>query len=177
MGKEWRFDTKPVSKYNTTNRRIDIKINVCQKGWDPEMNHEEVGRYWDENATVWTKLARDGYDVYRDYLNTPAFFRMLPDVNGLSGLDIGCGDGRFCYYAKKYLAVEGLDISKKALTWAKAFNPEIQFYNNKIEKLKIKDKYDGAVCIEVLEHIPECQLSSFLSSIVSLPIPIMWFSS
>jgi len=34
-----------------------------------------------------------GYDVYRDYLNTPAFFAMLPNVGGLSGLDIGCGEG------------------------------------------------------------------------------------
>ena len=56
------------------------------------MNHREVGRYWDGNADAWTKLARAGYDVYRDYLNTPAFFVMLPNVKGLLGLDIGCGE-------------------------------------------------------------------------------------
>jgi ubiquinone/menaquinone biosynthesis C-methylase UbiE len=57
------------------------------------MDHTEVGRYWDENAEAWTKLSRAGYDVYRDYLNTPAFFNMLPNVKGLLGLDIGCGEG------------------------------------------------------------------------------------
>ena len=57
------------------------------------MDHNEVGRMWDENAEVWTRLAREGYDVYRDYVNTPAFLAMLPDVSGLSGLDIGCGEG------------------------------------------------------------------------------------
>lgn len=57
------------------------------------MNHEEVGRLWNANANAWTKLARAGYDVYRDYLNTPAFFEMLPNVAGLAGLDIGCGEG------------------------------------------------------------------------------------
>ena len=57
------------------------------------MNHEEAGRYWNENAATWTRLARAGYDVYRDYLNTPAFFHLLPAVGGLSGLDIGCGEG------------------------------------------------------------------------------------
>lgn len=57
------------------------------------MDHQEVGRYWNANAEAWTKLARAGYDVYRDYLNTPAFFDMLPEVAGLSGLDIGCGEG------------------------------------------------------------------------------------
>jgi SAM-dependent methyltransferase len=57
------------------------------------MDHREAGRYWDANAEVWTSLARLGYDVYRDLLNTPAFFEMLPDVRGLRGLDVGCGEG------------------------------------------------------------------------------------
>ena len=59
----------------------------------PGVDHEEVGRYWNANADVWTKLSRAGYDVYRDYLNTPAFLEMLPEVAGLTGLDIGCGEG------------------------------------------------------------------------------------
>ena len=57
------------------------------------MNHNEVGHYWNDSAEVWTKLARAGYDVYRDYLNTPAFFSMLPNAAGQAGLDIGCGEG------------------------------------------------------------------------------------
>jgi ubiquinone/menaquinone biosynthesis C-methylase UbiE len=57
------------------------------------MDHREVGRYWNDNAEAWTRLARAGYDVYRDHLNTPAFMEMLPDVRGLRGLDIGCGEG------------------------------------------------------------------------------------
>lgn len=57
------------------------------------MDHIEAGAYWEQNAEAWTLLARQGYDIYRDYLNTPAFFEMLPDVAGLKGLDIGCGEG------------------------------------------------------------------------------------
>lgn len=57
------------------------------------MDHIEAGRYWDRNANAWTKLAREGYDVSRDGMNTPAFLAMLPDVQGLAGLDIGCGEG------------------------------------------------------------------------------------
>ncbi len=53
------------------------------------MDDKEVGRYWNGNAEVWTRLARAGYDVYRDYLNTPAFLAMLRDVRGRFGLDIG----------------------------------------------------------------------------------------
>ncbi len=57
------------------------------------MTDTEVGRLWDENAPVWTRLARAGYDVDRDWINTPAFLAMLPDVAGLEGLDLGCGEG------------------------------------------------------------------------------------
>jgi ubiquinone/menaquinone biosynthesis C-methylase UbiE len=57
------------------------------------MEHREVGHYWNENAEAWTKLSRAGYDTYRDHLNTPAFLKILPDVQGLAGLDIGCGEG------------------------------------------------------------------------------------
>ena len=42
---------------------------------------------------TWTLHSRNGYDVYRDALNTRAFFAMLPPVSGLRGLDVGCGEG------------------------------------------------------------------------------------
>jgi ubiquinone/menaquinone biosynthesis C-methylase UbiE len=57
------------------------------------MDHNQVRQYWDGNADVWTQLARAGYDVCRDHLNTPAFMQMLPDMLGQEGLDIGCGEG------------------------------------------------------------------------------------
>ena len=57
------------------------------------MDYREVGRVWDENADVWTRLVRAGYDVYRDFLYTPAFLAVLPDVRGRLGLQVGCGEG------------------------------------------------------------------------------------
>ena len=78
------------------------------------MDHEEVGRYWDENAEVWTELVRAGFDHYRDGLNTPAFFEMLPEVNGLFGLDVGCGEGHNTRLLAEHGArVVGVDISKR----------------------------------------------------------------
>jgi SAM-dependent methyltransferase len=53
----------------------------------------EVAQYWEANAEAWTEQSRAGYDIYRDVLNTPAFLAMLPPIEGLSGLDIGCGEG------------------------------------------------------------------------------------
>jgi ubiquinone/menaquinone biosynthesis C-methylase UbiE len=79
------------------------------------VDHEEVGRFWQGNAEAWTKLARAGYDVYRDHLNTPAFFALLPDVAGLTGLDIGCGEG----YNTRLLARRGARMT--AIDIAEAF--------------------------------------------------------
>ncbi|HEY0607689.1 MAG TPA: class I SAM-dependent methyltransferase [Herpetosiphonaceae bacterium] len=67
------------------------------------MDHTEVGRLWNANAATWTLLSRAGYDLYRDHLNTPAFFAMLPPFAGLEGLDIGCGEG----HNTRLLAIRG----------------------------------------------------------------------
>lgn len=77
------------------------------------MDHQEVGRFWNENAEVWTQLVRAGYDVYRDYLNTPAFMAMLPDVRGFYGIDIGCGEGHNTREIAKFGArLVGIDIAE-----------------------------------------------------------------
>jgi SAM-dependent methyltransferase len=57
------------------------------------MKRTEVAQYWEANAETWTRHARAGYDIYRDGLNTPAFLDLLPAVDGLYGLDLGCGEG------------------------------------------------------------------------------------
>jgi len=57
------------------------------------MDASEVAACWEANAETWTRHARAGYDLYRDALNTPAFLANLPDIAGLNGLDIGCGEG------------------------------------------------------------------------------------
>src|SRR5438552_2902477 len=57
------------------------------------MDHRQAGLYWEGNALAWTQLSRQGWDVYRDAVNTPAFLELLPDVTGMTGLDVGCGEG------------------------------------------------------------------------------------
>ena len=55
---------------------------------------------------------RAGYDFYRDGLNTPAFLPMLPETRGLSGLDIGCGEGHNTrLLAERAARMVGIDIS------------------------------------------------------------------
>ncbi len=84
------------------------------------MDHEEVGRYWNANADAWVELSRAGYGVYRDYLNTPAFLEMLPEVAGLSGLDIGCGEGHNTrLLARRGARMTAVDIAERFITYAR----------------------------------------------------------
>lgn len=53
----------------------------------------DTRRIWNANATAWIELSRAGFDIYRDLVNTPAFFAALPPVGGLRCLDLGCGEG------------------------------------------------------------------------------------
>jgi ubiquinone/menaquinone biosynthesis C-methylase UbiE len=85
------------------------------------MDEAAVRQYWERNAATWTRLSRAGYDVCRDRQTSPAFFEMLPDVSGLTGLDIGCGEG----YNTRRLAARGarvvaLDIAPSFLRAAAA---------------------------------------------------------
>ena len=84
------------------------------------MDNEEVGRYWDKNAENWTKLARMGYDKCRDLINSPAFFKLLPEISNLNGLDIGCGEGyNTRIAAKKGARMTAIDISKVFIKYSK----------------------------------------------------------
>jgi len=85
------------------------------------MDDREVGRMWDKNAEAWTQLARAGYDIYRDHVNTPAFLAMLPDVKELAGLDIGCGEGHNTrLLAHRGATMTAVDISGAFLRHAHA---------------------------------------------------------
>ncbi len=83
------------------------------------LDHRAVGELWDENAEAWTTLTRLGYDKYRDHINTPAFIEMLPDVTGLRGLDVGCGEGHNTrLVAQRGAQLTALDISGRFVRYA-----------------------------------------------------------
>ena len=85
------------------------------------METEEVGAHWEANAEIWTRLSRAGYDVYRDRLNTPAFLAMLPPVRGLTGLDIGCGEGTNTRHVARLGAkMHAIDIAPTFIAHAQA---------------------------------------------------------
>jgi ubiquinone/menaquinone biosynthesis C-methylase UbiE len=73
---------------------------------------DDVRSMWEANATAWIEMSRAGYDVYRDLVNTPAFLTMLPDVSGLVGLDLGCGEGHNTrLVARRGARMVGVDLA------------------------------------------------------------------
>lgn len=74
---------------------------------------------WNANAAAWTEMSRAGFDRYRDLVNTPAFFKLLPPVGGLACLDLGCGEGHNTrLLAGKGARVAALDVAESFVTAA-----------------------------------------------------------
>lgn len=124
------------------------------------MDEEEVGTYWNQNAEAWTALARAGYDVYRDYLNTPAFFELLTDINGLTGIDIGCGEGYNTRLLAQKAKMTAIDVSKIFIEKAKEVEKEnslgINYSIASATKLPFPNAcFDFATSIMCLMDIPQ----------------------
>lgn len=146
------------------------------------MDHEEVGRYWDANAEAWTELVRAGYDHYRDGLNTPAFLVMLPDVDGLSGLDVGCGEGHNTrLVARRGANMTGIDISETFVRHAKEAEDReplgIRYERASAVDLPFGDEsFDFAVALMSLMDIPEVDLALAETYRVLRPGGLLQFS-
>jgi len=85
-------------------------------------------------------------------------------------LDIGCGDGRFCYEAsfEDNINISGVDYSDRAIRFAQAFSPDIEFYCQDIYNLSLPYKYDMAVLIETIEHFEPIKLPEILKNIANI---------
>ena len=84
-------------------------------------SEEDVARYWDQNADLWSDHVRRGWDAYREHYNNPAFLAFLGDVAGKSVLDAGCGEGHNTrILARQGAHVVGIDISTRMIALARA---------------------------------------------------------
>lgn len=83
------------------------------------MKNKDIQGQWDDAADSWIDFVRKGKDWTREYLNNPAMFDLLGDIEGKIVLDLGCGEGyNSRIMAKKEADVSGVDISKKLIEYA-----------------------------------------------------------
>ena len=84
-------------------------------------------------------------------------------------LDAGCGDGRLCYEMKNEpFKIIGVDYSERALAFARAFNPGIEFYQQDLTKSTLTDKFDVIVLMETLEHFIPDMIPAVIASLSAL---------
>lgn len=83
-------------------------------------------------------------------------------------LEVGCGDGYIANkIAESEISVTGVDISSKAIGFAKAFSNGAQFF----DEVKDRAQFDMVVLIEVLEHIPDEKVTEFISFLLGCVEP------
>lgn len=120
------------------------------------MDEKLVKECWEKNATNWTKLSRAGFDVYRDFMNTPHFLRMLPDVKDKLGLDVGCGEGTNTRrVADLGATMKAIDISETFIGFARETEKQdpkgIEFVASPAQQIPFPDKtFDFATAFMTL---------------------------
>lgn len=127
------------------------------------MDHQQIGELWNGNAEAWSALSRAGYNVSRDVILNPAFFAMLPDVTGLRGVDIGCGNGdNTRLVAERGARMTGVDIAPRFIEIAReteAADPRgIDYHCASAVDLPFPDGvFDFAVAFMSLMDVPELE--------------------
>ena len=122
--------------------------------------HFEKGRFSQ------VRLLRWGYEYFSyvhfvlDRLDTLEFDSLL---------DVGCGDGGFLKQVRGHFdnkRLVGTDISQRAINYAKAFNPDIEFLTADIsDGAIIAGRFEVVTCIDTLEHIRPEDLRSFVEGL------------
>lgn len=89
----------------------------------------------------------------------------------VSLIDIGCGEGRIITEIRKTKSnakLTGVDVSKKALKFARAFADQDDFHVHDITALPFGDNlYEVAISCEVIEHIKPEHIPAYVKNIHS----------
>lgn len=117
------------------------------------------------------RLLRSRDDNYNDLLEQPAMAELLPDIQGKSVLDLGCGYGHNCidFIRNGASRVVGLDISEKMLQVARSESQDlkIEYINmSMVEISSIKEKFDFVYSSLAFHYIKDFE--KLIKSIYSL---------
>jgi len=127
------------------------------------MDDNEVRRCWEGNAEAWTALSRQGYDRFRIHFNTPSFMRILPVIKGLSGLDIGCGEGcNTRLLAQQGASMTGIDIAPTFVRYARQAERDaplgVEYIEGSAARLPFENaRFDFATAFMSLQDVADQQ--------------------
>jgi len=106
-----------------------------------------------------------------DYLLLHEFLNQkLKNFKNFNILDFGCGDGKLINEIKKNTENRffGYEISKKAISFFKAFNAEISLIENENDLNQSENFFDVVIFSEVIEHIKDSDIENVVGKIYKL---------
>ena len=119
--------------------------------WLRERRNEAEERY----STWWAPLYSEKWGVYPNASHLQfiqKFIDLLPQNSVI--LDAACGAGRYMpQFAGRGYTIIGIDQAQGMLARAKEKFPEVQFEKVGLQEMSFQDVFDGAICMDAMEHI------------------------
>ena len=121
------------------------------------MGRTHSGSEWERNAPAWIEMSRAGADRYRDLVNTPGFLDVLPPIDGLRVLDVGCGEGHNTrLLSKRGARLTALDVSETFLRAASEAEASIDHVRADGTSLPFGDgSFDAATAFMSIMDMPD----------------------
>jgi len=105
------------------------------------LNKKQTAELYNQHAQHWAKLIRGNNNPYHSYLEKPAMYSKVPNLNNKKVLCLGCGSGEEVAYLStlKPQKIIGVDISEKLVEIAKKNYPHLEFKVIDIEELNFPE--------------------------------------
>ena len=138
-------------KTNTINKKeIEKFSKIAEEWWNPEGKFKPLHKF---------NPIRISY-IKENIIKTFKINQTKTPLKNLRILDIGCGGGLLSEPMSRLVAeVTAIDASKKNITVAKLHskknNLKINYICTSPEKLKIKNKFDVILNMEIVEHVED----------------------
>ncbi len=98
--------------------------------------------WYNEHANDYTAHVRNPDDsIYHSLYEKPAMYSLLPDLEGMTVISLGCGSGEDSNYLRTHGAVKsvGIDISARLIDIARTSYPDCEFQIGDMEHLDLPD--------------------------------------
>lgn len=145
---DWNLESGPIHLYNRNNKGCQGAFRMKQNKYDDSGFFE---KYSSMPRSVGGLEAAGEWETFR---------AMLPDLRGKKVLDLGCGFGWHCRYAREKQArsVVGVDLSENMLARAKAMtdDPHIEYRQLAIEDIDFEEgTFDVAISSLALHYVED----------------------
>lgn len=147
----------------------------------------KIAKGWDNNVLVRAQDLEKESDYSYTQIIKPWINNMIIKHSKETDkiLDIGCGCGYLTnsIYEQRRYNILGIDLSPTSIDYAQKRYPKIEFLNQDIYAFPLKEKYDVALAVMVLNNVPNLTMffevvANCLESggkfIVVIPHPYFW---